>query len=88
MGLLSAEDGRLQWRHALTREAVLASLLPPERIALAARTARVLDKRDEPRDRVAAAELFVAAGHWRPRSSSSSLVTMPREALCTAPMSC
>ena len=65
VGLLSAEDGRLRWRHALTREAVLASLLPPERIALAARTARVLDERNEPGDRVAAAELFVAAGHWR-----------------------
>ncbi|MGH3965453.1 MAG: FAD-dependent monooxygenase, partial [Pseudonocardiaceae bacterium] len=27
--LLSVEDGRLRWRHALTRDAVLATLLPP-----------------------------------------------------------
>ena len=36
--LLSAdEDGRIRFRHALTRDAVLAGLLPPTRIALARR---------------------------------------------------
>jgi DNA-binding CsgD family transcriptional regulator len=64
VGLLTAEDGRLRWRHALTRDAVLATLLPPEAAALAARGARVLDERGEPGDRAAAAELFVTAGEW------------------------
>src|SRR5690349_3162403 len=41
VGLLVVADGRLRFRHALTRDAVLATLLPPERAALAARAARV-----------------------------------------------
>jgi DNA-binding CsgD family transcriptional regulator len=64
-GLLVAADGRLRWRHALTRDAVLATLLPPERAALAARAARALDRRGEPEDRAAAAALFVEAGERR-----------------------
>ena len=39
VGLLVVADGRLRFRHALTRDAVLATLLPPERAALAARAA-------------------------------------------------
>ena len=65
VGLLTVEDGRLRWRHALTRDAVLATLLPPERAALAARAARALDDRGEPEDRAAAAGLYVEAGDRR-----------------------
>ena len=64
-GLLVGGDGRLGWRHALTRDAVLAPLLPPERAALAARAARALDRRGGPEDRAAAAALFVEAGERR-----------------------
>ena len=42
---------RLTWRHALTRDAVLATLLPPERAALAARLADRLDRRTTPTPR-------------------------------------
>ncbi len=65
VGLLIVEDGRLCWRHALTRDAVLATLLPPERAALAARAAHALDGRGEPEDRAAAAGLYVEAGDRR-----------------------
>ena len=47
VGLLVVADGQLRFRHALTRDAVLATLLPPERAALAARAARVLDARGD-----------------------------------------
>ena len=57
VGLLAVEEGRLRWRHALT-----ATLLPPERAALAARAAHVLDARGEPGDREAAAGLYVEGG--------------------------
>ncbi len=76
VGLLTADDGRLRWRHALTRDAVLATLLPPETAALATRAARVLDARGEPGDRAAAAELFVAAGEWE--RASEVLVELAR----------
>jgi DNA-binding CsgD family transcriptional regulator len=62
VGLLVTEDGRLGWRHALTREAVLAGLLPPERAALATRTARALHERAGSGHRAAAADLFIEAG--------------------------
>ena len=52
----------LRWPHALTRDAVLATLLPPERAALAGRAARVLAERAGPDDEPRAAELFVEAG--------------------------
>ena len=55
VGLLVVADGALRFRHALTRDAVLATLLPPERAALAARAARVLDARG---DRAVAARLY------------------------------
>jgi DNA-binding CsgD family transcriptional regulator len=64
-GLLVAVGDRLCWRHALTREAVLAAVLPPERAAAAGRVADVLDSRDEPGDRPLAAALHLAAGRRR-----------------------
>jgi DNA-binding CsgD family transcriptional regulator len=60
--LLVADGRRLRWRHALTRDAVLATLLPPERAALARRAARVLRSRGRQDDERAAAELLIAAG--------------------------
>ncbi|MDT7552068.1 MAG: hypothetical protein QOI16_604, partial [Pseudonocardiales bacterium] len=59
VGLLVVDDQRLRWRHALTRDAVLATLLPPERAALAARAAAVLDGRG---DRAVAARLHIESG--------------------------
>jgi DNA-binding CsgD family transcriptional regulator len=42
------DGGALRWRHALTQDAVLAGLTAPERAALAAGAAQVLDSRGEP----------------------------------------
>jgi DNA-binding CsgD family transcriptional regulator len=60
--LLVVDEGRLRWRHALTRDAVLATLLPPERAALARAAAQVLQARGAPGDEASAAELLTAAG--------------------------
>jgi DNA-binding CsgD family transcriptional regulator len=58
--LLVLDEGRLRWRHALTREAVLAGLLPPEHAFLARRAAKVLLTRREGYDEHAADLLLVA----------------------------
>ena len=60
--LLDARDVTLGWRHALTRDAVLATVLPPERAALARRAAETLLARGRPDDDVAAATLLADAG--------------------------
>jgi DNA-binding CsgD family transcriptional regulator len=61
-GLLLRDGRRLRWRHSLTRDAVLATLLPPEHAALARRAADVLAARAGPHDDDLAADLLVAAG--------------------------
>jgi hypothetical protein len=53
---------QLGWSHALTRDAVLATLLPPERAVLARRAAHVLAPRAGPDDELRAVELFGEAG--------------------------
>lgn len=60
--LLRAEAEELTWRHALTREAVLAGLLPPERAAIARRAADLLDGGGVGEADVRAAELLAAVG--------------------------
>ena len=60
--LLAVDAGTLRWRHALTHEAVLALVLPPERAVLARRAAEVLLARGRPDDDTAAAELLLTAG--------------------------
>ncbi len=66
VGLLVSDGERLQWRHALTRAALIATLLPPDRAALTARVAGALDARGDPETRAVAAGLFAAAGDgWR-----------------------
>ena len=60
--LLVTDGLALRWPHALTRDAVLATLLPPERAALAGAVARVLAERAGPDDEPRAAELFAEAG--------------------------
>jgi DNA-binding CsgD family transcriptional regulator len=60
--LLTVEAGTLRWRHALTHEAVLALVLPPERAMLSRRAAEVLLARGRPDDDAAAAELLLRAG--------------------------
>lgn len=57
VGLL-ATGKQLGWSHALTRDAVLATLLPPERAVLARRAAQVLAERAGPDDEPRAAQLF------------------------------
>jgi DNA-binding CsgD family transcriptional regulator len=74
-GLLVADGDRLRWRHALTRDAVLATLIPPERAALAGAVADVLDGRG-PDERALAAELFVTAG--RPGRAAAVLLDLAR----------
>ena len=63
--LLVAEQNRLQWRHALTREVVLATLLPPERSSLALRAAAALRARGGDDDESAAAELLASCRRSR-----------------------
>ena len=60
--LLREDAGRLRWRHALMREAVVAGLLAPERAALARKIAEALLARDRPDDIARAAELLAAGG--------------------------
>ncbi len=61
-GLLVADGTRLRWRHALTRDAVAATLLPPEQAVLARRAAAEVSARGGPHDDALAAELFALAG--------------------------
>ena len=74
--LLVADGAALRWPHALTRDAVLAGLLPPERAALAGRAARVLAARAGPDDEPRAAELFVEAGE--PDAAADLLLRIAR----------
>lgn len=74
--LLVADGQVLRWPHALTRDAVLASLLPPERAVLAGRAARVLAGRAGPDDEPRAAELFVEAGE--PDTAARLLLRLAR----------
>jgi DNA-binding CsgD family transcriptional regulator len=60
--LLVTRDDTLRWRHALTREAVLATTLPPERSVHARRAADALLARGRPDDDIAAATLLADAG--------------------------
>jgi DNA-binding CsgD family transcriptional regulator len=62
VGLLMSAGGRLRWRHMLVRDAVLATLLPPEHVALARRAADRLDERGGPGDDALAADLLAEAG--------------------------
>ncbi|WP_167761548.1 LuxR family transcriptional regulator [Blastococcus sp. CT_GayMR19] len=67
--LLREDAGRLRWRHALMREAVVADLLPPERAALARRVAEALLARGR-RDDVARAAELLAAGDEQDRAAA------------------
>ncbi|WP_258572824.1 ATP-binding protein [Actinomadura parmotrematis] len=60
--LVVTEGEALRWRHALTRDAVLASLTAPERAVLARRSADALLARGGPDDAERAAGLLAAAG--------------------------
>jgi DNA-binding CsgD family transcriptional regulator len=60
--LLVSDGDALRWRHALTRDAVLAAVPPPERAVLARRSADALLDRNGPEDDVRAVELLVQAG--------------------------
>ena len=75
--LLVPDGPALRWPHALTRDAVLAGLLPPERAALAGRAARVLAARAGPDDEPRAAELFVEAGE--PDAAAGLLLRVARQ---------
>ena len=70
--LLRADSNALTWRHALTREAVLAQLLPPERKELSRRLASRLDE-----DR--AAEVLATAGEHE--AAAEILVRLARRDL-------
>jgi DNA-binding CsgD family transcriptional regulator len=60
--LLAADAGSLRWRHALTKDAVLALVLPPELVVLSLSAADVLLARGRPDDDVAAADILLRAG--------------------------
>ena len=68
--------GRLRWRHALTRDAILATLLPPERAALAGRAADVLLDRGRPGDDAHAAGLLEHAA--QPARAAEVLLGLAR----------
>jgi DNA-binding CsgD family transcriptional regulator len=74
--LLVADGAALRWPHALTRDAVLAAMLPPERAAVATRAAHVLADRAGPDDEPRAAELFVEAGE--PDAAARLLLRLAR----------
>jgi len=67
-GLLVAAGGRSRWRHALTRDAVLATVIPAEQVGLARRGAALLLDRAAPGDDFRAAELLALAGDVVPLS--------------------
>ena len=68
--------GRLRWRHALTRDAILAALLPPERAAIAGRGADVLLERARPGDDARAAGLLEEA--VQPARAAGVLLALAR----------
>jgi DNA-binding CsgD family transcriptional regulator len=63
--LVEAGDG-LRWRHALSRDAVLATVFAPQRAVLARRAAAACQRRGGSDDEVHAAELLATAGRARP----------------------
>ena len=74
------ESGGLTWRHDLTREAVLALVLPPERQRLAGALADALAGAGEPgRPWSLVAELRLAAG--QPGAAAAALLTEAEQAL-------
>ncbi|MDQ3990231.1 MAG: LuxR C-terminal-related transcriptional regulator, partial [Actinomycetota bacterium] len=75
-GLLVADGARLRWRHALTRDAVVATLLPPEQAVLARRAATEVSARGGPHDDELAAELLALAGD--PAGSAAVLLRLAR----------
>jgi DNA-binding CsgD family transcriptional regulator len=77
--VVRADAGALRWPHALARDAVLATLLPPERAVLAERAAQVLAERAGPDDELRAAELFAEAG--RPGDAARVLLHLARRAV-------
>jgi hypothetical protein len=59
----ASAGGSLRWRHALTRDAVLAQLLPPERAIIASRAAAALDTGNLPGERLSlVARLYAQCG--------------------------
>jgi DNA-binding CsgD family transcriptional regulator len=72
--LLVQDGSGLRWRHALTREAVAATLLPPERAALARRSAYALMDRGHADDEEHAARLLLLTGDVEDRTVGLSLV--------------
>ena len=60
--LLTVDAGVLRWRHALTHDAVLGLVLPPELSMLFRRAAECLLARGRPEDDTAAADLLLRAG--------------------------
>ncbi len=64
--LLVEAGGELRWRHALTRDAVLAMVFSPQRAVLARNAAAECRRRGGPDDDVHAAELLAAAGEALP----------------------
>jgi DNA-binding CsgD family transcriptional regulator len=80
VGLVVRGDaGALRWPHALARDAVLTTMLAPERAALAARAAQVLVERAGPDNEPRAAELFAEAG--RPQDAAGVLLRLARRAV-------
>ncbi len=75
-GLLVADGARLRWRHALTRDAVVATLLPPEQAVLARRAAAEVSVRGGTHDDALAAELLAMAGD--PAGSAAVLLRLAR----------
>jgi predicted ATPase len=72
-------DGEFSFRHALTRDAVLAGLLPPTRVALARRAAQAVDiDSDDDTHVLLAADLWCMAGS--PDTAARGLVAAGRRA--------
>ncbi len=81
--LLTVDAGTLRWRHALTHDAVLGLVLPPERAMLSRRAAEVLLARGRPEDDAAAADLLLRAG--ADDTAADLLLTLARRDLAAEP---
>ncbi|MDT3443899.1 AAA family ATPase [Pseudofrankia sp. BMG5.37] len=80
--LLVSDGATLRWRHALTRDAVLASLLPPERAALARRVAQGLRTSGRSDDEARAGDLLVSADE--PDEAAAIFLRLARRDLARA----
>ncbi|HVE26073.1 MAG TPA: AAA family ATPase [Sporichthya sp.] len=78
LALLAPDDDEFAFRHGMTREAVLAAILAPTRMALSRRAAQAVEA-SSPEDPLLAADLWSAAGDGE--TAAAGLVRAGRDGL-------